>query len=284
MTWDSTQEMGDGRPNALGQFTNQLFDEIGQKQAAADRQRNRMLQAGQGIVDEADAQGAAVLGMGERTAQPLGALADQFTAQMDPNNANSMLSRSNRFADEAVAESRKARDQFEANTLEDEANFGVGMNRRFQDEMTKLEAEFGPLAVNDEQFESVKRERLRGFQSELSQGMNQIRQNFRTNVAGLTNQVAQTMLQAGQQAQAGAQIQQNWGQLATQARQAWGNVLNSAQASAAQMRLAGRQGMADIIQQNPESIFSYAEGLLSAMNVRDAGWDKRSAFSVGRNS
>jgi hypothetical protein len=282
--WDPSQTMGDGQPNALGQFSNTLFDEIGQKQAAADRQRNRMLEAGQGIVNEADAQGAAALATGERTAQPLGQLADQFTGQMDPTTSNSMLGRSNRFADEAVAESRRARDEFQSNTMEDEANFGMAMNRRFQDEMTKLESEFGPLAVNDEQFESVRRERLRGFQAELSTGMNQIRQNFRNNVAGLTNQLSQTMLQAGQQAQAGAQIQQNWGQLAVQARQAWGNVLNSAQASAAQMRLSGRQAMADIIQQNPESIFSYAEGLLAAMNVRDAGWDSRSAFSIGRTS
>ena len=282
--WDNTQTLVNGRPNALGQFTNTMFAEIGQKQAAADRQRDRMMQAGQGIVQEADAGAAAVMGTAERTAQPLGALADQFTAQMDPNAPGSMIGRSNRFADEAVAESRRARDEFQANTLEDESNFATSMSRRFQDEMTQLQSEFGPLAVNSEQFESIKRERLRGFGAELNQGLNQIRSTFRQNVAGLTNQLSQTMLQAGNMAQSGAQVQQNWGQLAMQSRQAWGNVLNSAQAAAVQMRLSGRDRMADIIQQNPESIFSYTEGLLAAMNVRDAGWDKRSAFSVGRSS
>jgi len=280
LNWDSTQTLADGQPNALGQFTNTLFGEIGQKQAAADRQRDRMMQAGQGIVQESDAGAAAVMGTAERTAQPLGMLADQFTANMDPSNPNSMLGRSNRFADEAVAESRRARDEFQANTLEDESNFATSMSRRFQDEMTKLQSEFGPLAVNDEQFESVKRERLRGFGAELNQGLNQIRSTFRQNVAGLTNQLSQTMLQAGNMAQSGAQVQQNWGQLALQSRQAWGNVLNAAQANAIQMRLSGRDRMADIIQQNPESIFSYAEGLLASMNVRDAGWGDRSAFSV----
>lgn len=254
---------------------NNLLDDMGRIQGAGDRQFDRGQMVNQGMNDLVNGVGGRVEGAANREAGRM----DDFASKLeDPNGAGQQdANLANKYAADAVGTQQRAEKEYQDDNAQTMASTSEAIQRSFQGQMNEIKNS----NMTDEEKQSATFQLQGQMRSQMSQAMAPLVTRGQEMMANLKNNLAQTQMGAGQTALGAGQQRGNTLQMAQHAREWSGNLRASAPATAAGLEMQGRQALAGMIRDNPETVVSKFQGLMGLFAGQKAYGTNEYGFSGG---
>ncbi len=305
------------KASLMDQMQGALQSDAENMQGAANRQFERVDKANQQFGKAVDGAADPILAESERSSKELGGLAEDFKGfgedtmtRFDARSRSIMgdlegdLGRSAKFTDAAVGAAEGAVSGFNDRYQENVKAMVGGLERRVSQQMRQLESgtdaqgnPLPPAAVQQmrrelsfdvgQQVASVTAQ----MWGEAQKTMASLRMNLASvkgQAASESNRSAEIRASTGtelgrQEAQAQAE-RMRAGEIRAQLGQFSASLRGSARALASQMTVNGREAMANLLRNNPESVVSIFSGLAQMVSVATAGQGGGGGGGVRRGS
>lgn len=283
-------------PTSLDQLIAAGFGDFQRTQDAANRQFARNQQQIGAMEGTVAAGEQRILGAGQQAAGQLTQAAEQGLGDFQ-GFRDEVFGEVTGRVDEAIELSKRGEETqreaiagFEDRTAADIQNQTIAVQGQVQDRIKEIQGDPNMTAAQ-------KRTAINKVRNEadltLAQSANQINSQFNRDLAGLQQNLAQFEQQTGKIAATGAQAVGSTGVgLAQATNQAAGiaaglqkaaaSLTAGAAVTASQFSLAGRQAIAQLVQQNPETVVSMFSTISNLIAASKAGAGRVGGFNIPR--
>lgn len=241
-----------------------MLDDMSRIQGAGDRMFDRQNQNNQGMANLVGSASGRIEGAANREGDRM----DQFANRMEDPNGQGQgdFNKASQYAEDAVNTQKRAESEYKDNNAQLMASTSEAVQRSFQQQ----ENEINNSDMTDDEKRSALSQIKSQKMSQLSQALAPLATRGQEFLAGLKNNIAQTqMAAAGTMTSIGAQRGQVL-QMAQRAREFASNLRAAAPVTATQMEMQGRGMMGDMIRNNPETVVSEFQSLMSMYGANQA--------------
>jgi hypothetical protein len=241
-----------------------MLDDMSRIQGAGDRMFDRQNQNNQGMANLVGSASGRIEGAANREGDRM----DQFANRMENPNGQAQgdFNKASQYAEDSVNTQKRAESEYKDNNAQLMASTSEAVQRSFQQQ----ENEINNSDMTDDEKRSALSQIKSQKMSQLSQALAPLATRGQEFLAGLKNNIAQTqMAAAGTMTSIGAQRGQVL-QMAQRAREFASNLRAAAPVTATQMEMQGRGMLADMIRNNPETVVSKFQSLMSMYGANQA--------------